>query len=173
MLTFAYADTVSQEAISFGWQHVAQIGGALSVALLALIGVLLAIILKRQSGMSNIFQNTDFIQDVAAVKESLALEISERKTNREDHKADIQRLHERIDGVEKSVIDGIKSHCSLKQAACSGIVQSELDHQKTKLNLACSRITELQSQREEDWRAQRIINQDLQNKVKVNNNNPP
>lgn len=145
----------------FSWVHVAQIAGAAIMVLVTLVGCLLTIMLKRY---------------LSEAQNGL-------REDRKDIKADITRVHSRIDMLttgmgdkmntftsnidEKVTIMGDKiiasvmDHCKLSQSACSGLVNTTLTHQQKKLE-------DLRKARENSWQKQRDLNFAVMRKLDMN-----
>lgn len=155
----ATTHSLAEHGLTFGWSHVAKIGGLACVALLGLIGILLGVILKKQSGFKDAFEAS-----LAPIKESLTTEVRDRKQNRDETNTNIIGLHNRIDIVEINIVKSFKDTCSIKQVACSGIVHSELEHQKKSLEHACDKIKTMQKSRDTFWQRQRQFNMTLLSK---------
>lgn len=93
----------------FGWAEVAGIAGTALVCLMALMGILLGLLLRRQSG-----NNDGFLGQVkmlqSSIENKIDAEIKDRKENfaqlrnsieqvRKEERADIGELHKKLDAM--------------------------------------------------------------------------
>jgi hypothetical protein len=153
-----------QTLSDFGWAEVASIAGGVAAALLAFVGVLLTIILKRQGGLRQpdvikFFEilDTKLVSERSDYEEKLHGERVERikmvdgiyeriEEVRDEHKGDSNRVMQKIDSSQTEIIKQFKDFCTTRQAGCVGVVKAELEGHDSRLKTACSKISALETQ---------------------------
>lgn len=157
-------DTVNQ----FGWAEVAAIAGGALVCLMAVLGILLGVLLKRQSLSSDdCVKKTKEIQIL--IEDKLDGEIENRKAEvkeikkivergRAERRQDINTLHKKLEaGLDKAVSD-FKTMCDYRQGQYTAVHEAQIDVVKNQTVSACKKVEKYDREQKGKWEKQEKFN---------------
>lgn len=165
------------EAVSqFGWAEVAGIAGTALVCLMALLGVLLGILLRRQSNSSG-----DCLKQMKDIQKSvvdkLDGEVADRKAEiaeikkiveqgRSERRYDINVLHKKLEAGLVKVVSDFKEMCGYRQEQCSTLQKAQLNGVSSSVIITCKKIEKVEKEQSVKWERQDKFNISLMSKEK-------
>lgn len=168
-------DTVNQ----FGWAEVAAIAGGVLVCLMALVGILLGILLKRQSDSSgDCVKKVKDIQEIVTIK--LDGEIVDRKAEikeikrivergRAERRQDINTLHKKLEAGLTEAVKDFKVMCDYRQEQYSAVHEAQIEVVKNQTVIACKKMDKFDSEQKGKWDKQEKFNLRFMGKVETVN----
>jgi hypothetical protein len=167
-------ETINQ----FNWPEVAAIAGAAIVCLMTLIGILLAVILRRQGehgkNGNGVIAQVKEIQGsieikIDSIEDKIDQEIVDRKEDldmmrhyveqgRTDQRRDINVLHKKFEVGLAKVVDDFRIMCSSNQERCGALQRAQIKGTKEKLALNCRAVDRIDKDRQRKWEHQEELN---------------